>query len=371
MSEKFHSVIEIFSVELWREIFEYFNSNELWYSFRDLNRRIDGIIDRTVLYLNFTKRGTYSYFMKNILSPMKVINIRSLKFTNSNEIQHFFSNFSLDSLIHLRLLSLKCMYSFNDNSFTFWNQLSSLKYLQSLKIIFSGNQVGSDNIIKENEFIIRSIFNKDYCPLLKSLTINIDRTQSVMSLIPSLIPTTKVTNIKYLSLDSLTFNDFIKLLSALQNVKSFYIDSELCLDNESNEPQPNMTIIIPLLPKCTRLHVGLSNDIMLEHVEYLLKHTPNLKDLFVWGWYHLLDAKRWKSLLSMQCPKLKKFELICSGPTDDNDFDQAIEDFERKCKKTPFWRQRNVSVEYVNGSDDDDSEIIFRFNIKKLKQRIK
>ena len=45
MSEKFHSVIEIFAVELWREIFEYFNSNELWCSFRGLNRKIDAIID--------------------------------------------------------------------------------------------------------------------------------------------------------------------------------------------------------------------------------------------------------------------------------------------------------------------------------------
>jgi hypothetical protein len=259
------------------------------------------------------------------------------------------------------------MYSFNDNSFPFWNQLSSLKYLQSLKIIFRGNHVEPNNIIQEKEFIIRSIFNKDYCPLLKSLTINIDGTQSGMSLIPSLIPTTKVTNIKYLSLDSLTLHDFVKLHPALQNVKSLYIDYELFLDNESNEPQPNMTITIPLLPKCTRLHVGLSNDIMLEHVEYLIKHTLNLKDLFVWGWYHLLDAKRWKSLLAMQCTKLKKFELICNGPTDDNDFEQAIDDFERKCRKTSFSRLRNVSVEYVNDSDDNyGSEISFRFNIKKV-----
>ena len=137
--------------------------------------------------------------------------------------------------------------------------------------------------------------------------------------IPLLIPTTKTTNIKYLSIDSLTFNDLIKLLPALQNVKSFDIVFELCLDNESNDLQPNMTITIPLLPKCTRLHVGLSDDITLEHVEYLLKHTPNVNDLFVWGWYHLLDAKRWTLLLSRQCPKLKKFELICNGSTDDED----------------------------------------------------
>jgi hypothetical protein len=63
----------------------------------------------------------------------------------------------------------------------------------------------------------------------------------------------------------------------------------------------------------------------------------------------------------------KKFELVCNGPTDDNDFEQAFDDFERECKITRFWRQRNISVEYANGSDDDDeSEISFRFNIKKV-----
>ena len=73
-----------------------------------------------------------------------------------------------------------------------------------------------------------------------------------------------------------------------------------------------MTIAMPLLPKCIRLHLKLSHDVMFEHVEYLLKQTPNLKDLFLWGWYHLLDAKKWKLLLSVYCPKLIKLELICT-----------------------------------------------------------
>jgi hypothetical protein len=71
----FHSTIELFSVELWREIFDYFNSNELWYLFRGLNRKIDAIIDQTTLHLDFKKKDNYGYFVKNILPSMNVTNV--------------------------------------------------------------------------------------------------------------------------------------------------------------------------------------------------------------------------------------------------------------------------------------------------------
>ncbi len=61
MSNIHHTVIELLAVELWREIFDYFEVNELWYSFRGLNRRIDGIIDQTILNLNFQTEGSYLY----------------------------------------------------------------------------------------------------------------------------------------------------------------------------------------------------------------------------------------------------------------------------------------------------------------------
>ncbi|CAF1128886.1 unnamed protein product [Didymodactylos carnosus] len=368
MSNTLHSVIELFSVELWRELFEYFNSIELWYSFRGLNRKIDAILDQTMLHLNFKKQGNYGYFMKKILPSMNVGNVRSLKLKNANEIQHFFSIYSLNSLIQLRLLSLDFMYSFNDNLFRFWNQLSSLRHLRLLKIMFWGSCSGPNNCLDEKEHIIRLIFNKDYCPLLKYFKIDTCGLQRGMPTIPSLITTTKTTNIKYLWIDSLTVNDLIRLLPAIQNVKSFHIDYHLCTDNEPKERQQKMTIIMPLMPKCIRLHLKLSQDITFEHVEYLLKHTPNLKDLFLWGWYHLLDANKWELLLSVQCPKLIKLELICTGPIYNNNFDQASDDFEQKCKITPFWLERNVTI-----TDDEDfsahdyrCDTIVRFNIKKV-----
>jgi hypothetical protein len=179
-----------------------------------------------MLHLDFKKKGSYGYFMKNVLPTMNLVNVRSLKFHETKKIRHFFSIYSLSSFLQLRLLSLDPMFSFNNNSFTFYNQLSSLKNLQSLEMMFLGI-AGPGNCIEEKEFIIRSIFNQDYCPLLENFSISTCGMQRWKVKIPSLIPTTKTTNIKYLSIDSLTFNDLIKLLPALQNVKAFCLDYQL------------------------------------------------------------------------------------------------------------------------------------------------
>jgi len=369
MSVPFHIVLEVFSVELWREIFDYFNVNELWYSFRGLNKKIDAIIDQTILYLDFQKKGSYHYFIKNILPTMNIINVRSLKLRESNEIQHLFSIYSLDSFVQLRLLSLNFMHAFNDNKFQFWKQLSSLKYLRSLKIMFwSSLDPGPDNSIEEKEFIIRSIFNNDYCPLLRYLNIETSGRSRWKTGIPSLITTTKATNIKYLSIDSLTFNDLIKLLPALKNLKILCIDYQLSCDEKPNEQIQNMTTISALLPKCLKMKLILLDNMMFEHVEYILRQTPNLKNLFLWGWCHLLNAKRWELLLSTQCPRLIRLELICTGLIGDDDFDDKIDNFQEECGRTPFWSERNFTI-----TDDEDRsghdyryDAVVRFNIKKV-----
>ncbi|CAF1639504.1 unnamed protein product, partial [Didymodactylos carnosus] len=227
-----------------------------------LNKKIDGIIDQTQLHLNFEKEGNYDYFIKNIQSSINGANLQSLKLQKANEIKHFFSIYSLSSLIQLRLLSLNFMYSSNDNSFKFWNQLSSLKYLRSLKIIFLPND--SDSVIEEREFIILSIFNQDFCPLLTCFIIDTYGTSRLKAKIPSLIKTTKITNIKYFSIDCWTFSDLIKLLSGLQNIKSFCTQHELSYDEEFNEYH-KMTIAMPLMLKCIKLNLSLSDDITFEH----------------------------------------------------------------------------------------------------------
>jgi len=341
MSDISLSIIELLCVELWQEIFEYFNLSDLWYSFRGLNSRIDAIIDQTILHINFKNGNDYDYFKSNISLSMNIANVRSLKLRRTNEIKHFFSIYLLSSFTQLRLLSLTLRYSSNDKLFRFWNQLSSLRNLRLLDIKFWGIS-GPNNCIQEKEYIIRSVFNKDYCPLLESLIISTCGIQKEMPTIPFLIRTYRATNIKRLFVDSLTFNDLMKLLPALQNVQSCCIDYQLYYDYQSDPWQQQILTRSPMLPKCIQLNLQLSNDIMFEHVEYLLQQTPNLKEVVLSGLYHVPNAKKWELLLSIQCPKLIKFELLCLGGVYDDSFYQAIDDFEQECSITLYWLKRNT-----------------------------
>ena len=95
MSENtFVSTIEFLSVELWQEIFEYFSPVHLWYSFRGINRKIDLIVDRTALYLNFRNQVTYNYFMNFGKFITNLNSKRSKSFNNiENEyIKNYISN---------------------------------------------------------------------------------------------------------------------------------------------------------------------------------------------------------------------------------------------------------------------------------------
>ncbi|CAF1302913.1 unnamed protein product [Didymodactylos carnosus] len=345
MSDILLSVIELLCVELWQEIFEYFNFHDLWYSFRGLNSRIDAIMDQIILHIDFKNGDDYSYFEKNILLSVKnIANVRSLKLRRTNEIKHFFLIYSLSSFTQLRLLSLTLKYSFNDKLFRFWNQLSSLKNLRRLEIKFWGI-TGPNNCIQEKEYIIRSIFNKDYCPLLESLIISTCGRQKQIPTIPLLIRTSRSTNLKRLFIDSLTFNDLIKLFPALANLQTCCIDYKLYADDQPDPREPQILTTGLMLPKCIQLNLRSVNVIMFEQIEYLLQQTPNLKELFLSGWYHIPNAKKWELLLSIQCPKLIKFYLSCRGGAYNADFYQAIDDFAEECNITPYWLTRHTITE--------------------------
>ncbi|CAF1236398.1 unnamed protein product [Adineta steineri] len=359
------SIIEMFPVELWLDIFNYFNSNDLWHSFHGLNRKIDAMIEQTILHLNFEEQDSYYYFMKNMLPILNVANVRSLKLQEPIEIIDFFSTFPLSSLIQLRFLSLNLLYCSGDSSLKPWNQLSSLKYLQSLNIMLCRSTGGFDNSNEEKVLIIHSIFNQNFCPLLKSLIITSGEFARVTSL-PFSMTTPKMTIIEYLSIDALYFEDLIKLLPALQNVKSFHIDDGLHVNDMIDIQSRKMIIRTPLMPKCIRLHLNLEMGTTFNHIKYILKHTPNLQGLFLSIRPNLLIAKRWEKLLSSKCPNLLKLELTCTDFMY-GDYSavvyERLETFERECQ-TPFWIERNTTISYVQGYDHDNH--IVRFYITKV-----
>ncbi|CAF3022147.1 unnamed protein product [Rotaria socialis] len=105
-----------------------------------------------------------------------------------------------------------------------------------------------------------------------------------------------------------------------------------------------------------------------KHVEYLLEHTPNLQDLFLWSWYHLLSEKKMEiDTISPMFEIVKTCINMYWAPIGDDYFHQASDDFQQECGTIPFWVERNVTI-----TDDEDysahdyrSDIIIRFNIKK------
>jgi hypothetical protein len=351
MSDQVPTGIERMPVELWHQIFQYFDFNGLCYSFRRLNTRIDAIIDQTPLHLNFRRRGAYRHYVKNIRLSMKPASVRSLSFQDSEEIRHFFSIHPLNSFVQLRSLYLNHMFSSDDPTFQFWNQLSSLKYLQSLIVKFWGPSRGSTTI-DEKKFLVRSVFAGDFCPALQRFSVDTVGLQQ------------GATNLQYLSIAHLAFDDLLLLLPAMENILSLCVDYQLDTDWKPIAKLPQ--IDQPLLPKCRQLELKLDNHLKFEHVEYLLAQTPNLKSLFIWGWSHLTDAKTWELLLSKYCPKLLKLRLICTGRICDERFDDAIDHFEQECRTNSFWLKRTVVTDDEDRSGHDyRDDFTVQFDIRK------
>lgn len=359
MANRAATVIENAPNELWREIFEYFNGFDLWFSFRGLNERIDAIIDLTPLDLNFQKRGTYPKFKKNIhpaMNETNTENVRSLLMNKSQEIQHFFPRYSLGSLVQLRTLHLEHLYPFDSSSYEVWQQLSRLKHLRSLKISFARSS-NYETAFDQKGWLIHSIIEPDCYPSLRRFSVETLGVKKQKSVILSSNPTAVTSNIRYLSIDTLTFGDLVKLLPALGNIKSLCISDELSTGGEPAEKPPKVET--PLLPKCLELEVKFCTEHTFEHVEYLLGHIPNVQRLVLWGWSQIIDAKKWESLLSTLCPKLLKLELLCLGLIGDQRFGSAMFYFEEECRVASFWQQRGVKI----NQEVDESETVMLFGV--------
>lgn len=354
MSNRAATVIEDAPVELWRELFEYFDASDLWFSVRGLNRRIDAILDRTPLDLKLRQRGKYAQFMKTIHLSMNAANVRSLSLHATEDIKHFFSFHPLGALVQLRSLHLSDMFPLNDPSFQSWKPLSSLKDLRSLKVIFSKNS-NSKIAFKEKDFLIRSLFEPDFYPALRRFSVEIRDSTKSNPTIRSLNPTATTINLRYLSIDTLTFHDLVKLLPALGNIKSLCISVELCTNDKPTEKLPKANT--PLLPKCLRLDMKFGHNLTFERVEYLLEQTPNVECLIIESWSQLIDANEWESLLSTRCPELMKLQFVSLGFIGDRIFGRAMFDFEEECDVSLFWLQHGVEVAHVL----DKSEIVIIF----------
>ena len=365
MTDQVSTVIEQIPVELWHEIFQYVDLHGLCNSFRRLNGRIDAILDQTPLDLSFRRRGAFAEYVRNIHRSIDVENVRSLWLQQPKEIRHFFSIHQLSSFVRLRSLHLLWMFSVDDPTFEFWNQLSSLKYLESLTVSFSKSSSQCTSA-DQTKYLICSVFSRGLFPALQRFSVDAGSTYVGAITIPSLNPKTKSMHLQYLTIDRLTFNDLMILLPVIENILSLRIVKDLEKNEKSMGKLPK--IDTPLLSKCLNLALKLDNDLTFEHVEYLLGQTPNLKSLFLWGWSHLADPKKWQWVLSKYCPQLLKLELICTGHIYDEIFYNAGNRFEHECGTNPFWLRRKTATDDSDRSSRDyRADFTVQFDIRKMK----
>ncbi|CAF0997311.1 unnamed protein product [Adineta steineri] len=137
-----------------------------------------------------------------------------------------------------------------------------------------------------------------------------------------------------------------------------------------------MMVLTPIMPNCIRLHLNLPPHMSFKHVKYLLRQTPDLQYLILSGQKHLLKAKRWEKLLSLNCSRLLKFKFTCANYIyDENyqyDFGQLLDTFEEDCE-TSFWMERNITTSYLKipfSDDDYRRDIVVKYHVNKTKQSI-
>ncbi|CAF1191767.1 unnamed protein product, partial [Didymodactylos carnosus] len=158
--------------------------------------------------------------------------------------------------------------------------------------------------------------------------------------LPSTI-STALTNLRYLTLSDLFFDDFLCLFPILQHVITIKIVGLYC-NNTDLEQLPEK------LSKCTNLYIymGASDDgATFEHVHHILSCIPQLKKFKYECWSsneYFVNGKRWQQIL-IPLQNLLHFELDVHFAPYINFFTQQISNVAHQFK-TLFWMERQTKL---------------------------
>ena len=302
------TILEDLSAELFFEIFDYFHFTELYNTFSNLNRRIDGYLDDlSSIYLYFSKRGDLT---TTKLNKKQLLCVRSIQFNwlasrkvDQRDIQAFFIEYLLLSFQNLCSLKLWSITS-NTDFFMIIDQLPFLSRLTSLHIQINLGRLKltADEFQHAYEIIFR------YCVALKRLDITIDDNLDPRKNIHKEVLLTQpiATQIEHLKFNQLYMEELDCILSpsSLPQIKSFsamIYDTPERMDFSSEELTLNSLTNL-------RLHFDCGLD--FTSLESILKRTPNLKTLVI-GCKSviLIDHKQWQNFLSQYLLKVEKLHL--------------------------------------------------------------
>jgi len=318
------SRLENFPAELFLSIFDYFWAHELFYSFANLNSRIDEIIFNSQLHISSENQNI-------IYSPHRVL---SLILTTSP--------ISLQEFTNLRSLTLKRC---NLN-----NILEFPPCLLRLCIENIDLPILNIKLILKTATLINVQFNLHH----------------KISIIPSILNINKnFSNIEYLTINYISLNDIIELIQYTSKLKYLHVS----LFGIDKQKLTNL-FSIPTLTRITCLSMGISFDILCS--QFLSIYFPNIENLSIFTSYvnPNLFIDSLEQLLMNSLHFVKKLNvsaqfIINRTLTDNNDNIETITTRFR----TAFWIKRNCRVTFKCCNDDSHTIRLYLQTNKKIRTR--
>lgn len=292
--------------EILIECFQYLNTFEIFYSFNQLNNRIDALIHNIPLSINFDKVNKLMFDQFCKTNPEIKNKIYSIKISNKDQCfqaKIFLSYFPLNSFSSLRkfqviIPSYQQIYGEQPDPTYYLDikltDLLSLK-LQALTI----------------PYVCQSIFDIPPISSILNLTIGLSGT--------------------------LDFCQLLKQFPRLKHLRLNHVRNLHVNETDTNQCGIHLEKLILHEFKCE-----------FKNVELFVKQIPNLKSLTISNSYYntdMINAIRWEKLITSSLLYLKKFELKFYLPSRRNERNAIID----KLKKfqTDFWQNKHWYTEYV------------------------
>ncbi|CAF1479917.1 unnamed protein product [Adineta steineri] len=318
--------------ELLKEVFEYFDGYEIYYSFFNLNKRFQSLLTSSTLrikiHTSFISKPIFQKYYTHFIEPYKH-RIKSLHLSNPC-IMHLFSNISQYSQLENLLLD-------NTESQYLENillHITSLSNLSSLVIHINDN---SNQIQIYNQIFLLSTLK--YCKISFDKNIQLEQlpiSTNISSSIEHLVIIGKC----YLT----ELHNFLSYLPHLCRLSVKYINAVY------NQIIENYSFISN---KLTFVSLKLDTVKFVNFEEFVKNHFNQVKQCYISTTRDMtyLEANKWEQLIISYMPCLQIFNLqhtiknFCDYPEDI--FETLFNDF-----NSQFWQERQWLFRYEPNSGE-------------------
>ncbi|CAF0763936.1 unnamed protein product [Adineta steineri] len=327
--------------EIFLECLQYFDGLQIFHSFDQLNSRFNRLIRTIPLYVNFDeiKQCLFDKFCQTILlNPEIKQTIIYLKLSNDKiyqQIENFFSLFSLNEFLHLRSLSLFGIYNGKVQQIQ-----SNLSYILDLHYFHC-------TTYSDSKFLITSALTKSKIEILnlRKFTLNSTDIYETMSLTSLTVYECTLNDICHL----FKYTPMLKYLEITKFCKSEITNNELDITN-TNVGQLKKLII----------HYS---EVKFEEIELLLKCLSNLNIFSIRSHeITIIDAARWQYLIENSLPHLHIFKFNFSYSA----YDSSDEKLSKIRKfQTDFWQKQHQWYT-INEIDQSSASVYTIPNISRV-----